>query len=97
MSRCRVGIVYWDATDNTIAVKLVVGDNPVTLQIGQETQAYVWNNTGVDIANGAAGYANGALAYRPTVALARANSILTSLVHGLSTMQWRHTLRPPRR
>jgi hypothetical protein len=82
----QIGIVYWDATDNTIAVKLVVGDNPVTLQIGQETQAYVWNNTGVDIANGAAGYANGALAYRPTVALARANSILTSLVHGLSTM-----------
>jgi len=80
------GRTYWDATDETLAISQVGGTSPVTQQVGQETQVWVWNNTGADWPNGAIVYPTGSVSYRPTGALAQANAIGTALARGITTM-----------
>lgn len=70
------GRLYWDATDGTLAVGMPGGN--VHLQIGQESILRAVNKTGSDLLNGQVVYINGAQGQRPTIALAKANSELTS-------------------
>lgn len=81
----REGLIAWDSVDGTIAVMLADGDTPVKLQVGQEQYIRIRNNTGSEIANGAAVYCVGSLSYRPTVALSQADAIGTSKVAGIAT------------
>ena len=77
-----VGKFYWDSTWKTGGLNLE-GDS--TLQLGQETLAYVYNGTGIPLLNGQAVYISGSFAGVPNVALAIATSYETSFVLGLVT------------
>jgi len=57
----------------------------ITLQIGQEQWIRVRNNSGVDIADGAAVYISGAISDNPTIELAKADNITTAHVIGIAT------------
>jgi hypothetical protein len=82
----RAGRLVWDNDDQTLAIMVADGGlEPVTLQTGQEQQFIIRNNTGSPIANGAAGFANGSISDRVTVALAQADDILTAGAQGLAT------------
>lgn len=76
------GLVYFDNEDRTLVVDL---PGAVSLQIGQEQHLYARNNTGVTIANGQIVYISGAIGNRPTVALARADAVGTSMVAAIAT------------
>ncbi len=60
-------------------------ESEVALQIGQETLIRVRNNSGATITNGQAVYFSGALTGVPTIALARADAITTTIVPGIAT------------
>jgi hypothetical protein len=80
------GRVYWDANDRTLALMQSNGGaDTVIQQIGQEIHVLVRNNTGADIPNGAVIYPSGSVGFRPTIALAQANSLLTSIAAGVTT------------
>lgn len=79
------GRVYWDDTDETLAISQNDGDTPVTLQIGQEMQVRVWNDTGSDIPNGAIVHPVGSVAYRPSAALSQADALSTARARGITT------------
>lgn len=81
----RQGQLWWDATDQTLRLDVGNGAQRVTLQIGQEQHVLVHNKTGVDWPDGIAGYADGAVGYRPTAALSKADNILTANVQGMAT------------
>lgn len=77
------GKLYWDATYKTLSLEQ---DDSVTLRIGQETQAFVYNDSGSDIVNGAVVYISGATAGGiPEISLAKADSETTSFVLGIVT------------
>jgi hypothetical protein len=77
------GKIYWDATWKTLSLNL---EDNVNLQLGQETQAYVYNGTGSAIDDGKVVYITGATAGGvPTIALAKADSEATSFVLGVVT------------
>ena len=71
-----VGKVLWNNQDGTLEFQLKGGN--VTLQIGEEQVIRVVNKTGVDIGDGVAVYLSGAQGQRPKVALAKADSDITS-------------------
>jgi hypothetical protein len=78
------GRLFYDA--GTFAMSYYNEEADVTVNIGQETMLRVRNNTGVDIANGAAVYINGSQgANLPTIALAQADALATSRCIGLAT------------
>lgn len=77
------GVIFYDNVEKTLAVYNNQSD--VTLQLGQELYIRANNNTGVDIANGAAVYISGALTGNPTVGLAQSNSASTSQVVAIAT------------
>lgn len=78
------GNVYWDQSNKTLIVE--TGTDDVTLQVGQESYVRVSNVTGATITNGKVVYINGSSGTRPTIALANANSQITSdSVIGLAT------------
>ena len=66
-----VGKLQWDPTHGCMQVGLVGGN--VNLQIGEETVAYVYNNTGSTITEGQVVRVVGSQGQRLTVALAQAN------------------------
>ena len=70
------GRLMWDATDGTLSLGLPGGN--VNLQIGQEQLLRVSNKTGADIPNGYVVYVNGAQGQRPTIALADADTEVSS-------------------
>lgn len=76
------GKMYWDAAAGTICAEL---EDSVTLQIGQESQVYVYNNTGGLLSDGYAVYVTGAYLGVPTIALAKADAFATSYVLGVIT------------
>lgn len=76
------GLMQWNDTDETLDLGMPDG---ITLQIGQDTQIKVRNNTGSTILNGKAVYVNGVLGNRPTIALAQGNSHLAGHVIGVTT------------
>jgi hypothetical protein len=80
------GRLYWDATDQTLAISQAGGTSPVTLQIGQEMQVLVWNDTGADFPNGAILHPVGSVAYRPSAALSQANTLANARARGIATM-----------
>lgn len=80
------GRLYWDATDRTLALSQNDGTSPVTLQIGQETQVLVWNDTGADFANGAVLHPEGSVAFRPSAVLSKADALSTARARGIATM-----------
>ena len=66
-----VGSIYWDTGDGTPSVVL---DTDVSLQLGQENVARVYNGTGSTIAKGKVVAVSGAQGQRPSVVLADADS-----------------------
>lgn len=71
-----VGKLGWDVNEHGLSV-LMTGGN-VNLQVGQETVLRVYNNTGSAMVDGQVVYCTGSQGQRLTVALALANSDLTS-------------------
>lgn len=76
------GLMQWNATDETL--NLGMPDN-ITLQLGQETQIKVRNNTGSTLSNGKPVYTTGMLGNRPTVGYAKGDVEVTSRLLGLLT------------
>lgn len=66
----EMGDFYWDTTNHTVSLHL---NDDVNLQIGQELQIYVRNNTNAIITNGSVVYQTGVIGGHPTIALAIAN------------------------
>jgi hypothetical protein len=77
------GRLQWNSADGTLEYGLPGGS--VNLQVGQEVIFLARNETGSTIPNGACVYINGATGSRPTIALAKADSVLTSAVAGVTT------------
>lgn len=71
-----VGRLHWDANERGPAVTMAGGN--VLLQIGQETVVNIFNNTGSALSDGQVVYCTGSQGQRLTVALARADSEVTS-------------------
>ena len=69
------GNTYWDESNQTLSTDLA---NNVRLQHGQEIHIVATNVTGSTISNGKCVYVSGASGDHPTVALAKADSLLTS-------------------
>lgn len=72
------GMLAWNNTDGTLEFQLKGGN--VTLQIGQEQNVRVRNNTANDMTDGQVVYSNGSTGTFKTVALAAANSEAASSV-----------------
>lgn len=70
------GQLHWNDDDKTLNIDTEV--NGTSIQVGQESVVRVTNKTGVVIPNGSVVYINGAQGNRPTVALADADSGLTT-------------------
>lgn len=79
------GKLFYSSTNN--ALSFYNSEPDITLQIGQESLIRVYNNSGGVISNGAIVYASGKenTEDRLTVALAQADSAVTSRVLGTST------------
>ncbi len=79
------GRFFYDTAEKTMAY--YNDHNGVTLNVGQEEWVRVYNATGSSIANGSAVYINGSNAASglPTVALAKADQLLTVDVIGIAT------------
>lgn len=71
-----IGEFGWDDGNGTVALGLKGGN--VTLQVGQETLARVYNDSGVALTDGQVVYISGAQGNRVAVKLANANSEATS-------------------
>lgn len=71
-----VGQLNWNTTDGTLDLGLAGG--AVTLQVGQESVFLGLNKTGTDIAEGSVVYITGAQGNRATIALAKADTNMTS-------------------
>lgn len=79
------GRLYWDQLEKTLSLMQLGGASQVIQQIGQEVQTYVRNESGVDIPDGSALYINGTAGNRPSVVMAKADGLFTSIVHCVST------------
>jgi len=79
------GRLFYHDTDEALAYYNDVSN--VTMQLGQESWIRVTNSTGSLISNGSAVYINGgdSVTNTPTIALAKADSINTSGVIGITT------------
>jgi hypothetical protein len=77
------GRLQWNAEDGTLEYGLPGGN--VVLQVGQEHVVKVVNKTGDDIPNGTPIYVIGAQGSRPKIAPAKADSIITTGVVGMTT------------
>ena len=71
------GQVHWDDNDKCLSYDTEVSGTRI--QIGQEQVVRCTNKTGVTIANGSAIYVTGSQGQRPTIALAKADDINTSI------------------
>lgn len=77
------GAIYWDEGNKSPSVNL---DADVTLQLGQEMLALVYNGTGSTITNGSVVAVSGAQGQRPSVVLADADSeALSAPTLGIAT------------
>lgn len=77
------GAMYWDSGNKTPSINL---DADVTLQLGQENVALVYNGTGATITNGSVVAVSGAQGQRPSVSLADADSeALSAPTLGIAT------------
>jgi hypothetical protein len=77
------GTMYWDEGNGTPSINI---DADVTLQLGQEMLALVYNGTGSTITNGSVVAVSGAQGQRPRVSLADADSeALSAPTLGIAT------------
>ena len=80
------GKMYYDATFKTVSVDI---SNNMIMQIGQEEHMYVYNNSGDIITAGRSVYTTGVyhtgVTNVPTIALAKADNVLTAFSLGLTT------------
>lgn len=80
----REGRIYYDNNAKTLTV---YSDTPMTsLNVGEELWVTALNNTGSIIPDGSIVYINGASGDLPTIALARADTYVTSRLVGVTTM-----------
>lgn len=79
-----VGQIYWDTSEGVPSVNLDT-TNGVTLSLGTESYVRVVNKTGVQVNDGQVVYINGAQGNRPTIALAKADTVGTSRIIGVAT------------
>lgn len=77
------GKAFYDSSAKTLVVYDDISGTATNL--GQELNLRARNNTGVTIANGSVVYISGATGQNPTIALARANSLSTSVTIGIAT------------
>lgn len=77
------GKLVYDTTNESLT--FYNNDANVALQVGQELWIPVRNISGSTIPNGSAVYVNGSSLGLPTIALAQANALSTSVVAGLTT------------
>lgn len=77
------GKLVYDTTNESLT--FYNSDANVALQVGQELWIPVRNISGSTIPNGSAVYVNGSSLGLPTIALAQANALSTSVVAGLTT------------
>ncbi len=77
------GKIFWDEAEGTLSVMTNV--DGVVVQVGEESQVLVRNDTGSTIPNGAAVYVNGIAGGRPSIALAQADDLTTLNVIGIAT------------
>lgn len=79
------GALYWNPTDQCLAVKNAESD--IELNVGQEAWVRVYNDSGGTISNGEVVYITGKedTENRPTIAKAQADSTDTGAVIGLAT------------
>jgi hypothetical protein len=77
------GRMQWNSDDGTAEIGMPGGN--VNLQIGQEQLIRVRNNSGTNILNGQAVYVSGSTGANIRVALAQANTAMSSHVIGLAT------------
>ena len=77
------GKVFYDSTAKTLVAYDDISGTSTNL--GQELNLRARNNTGVTIVNGSVVYISGATGQNPTIALARANSLSTSVTIGIAT------------
>lgn len=77
------GAMYWDEGNKSPSINL---DADVTLQVGQENVALVYNGSGATITNGSVVAVSGAQGQRPSVVLADADSeALSAPTLGIAT------------
>lgn len=76
------GDIFWDTTNHTASLNL---NSQVNLQLGQEVQIYVRNNTASVIPNGSIVYQTGVVGGHPTIALALANVEATTYPLAVAT------------
>lgn len=77
-SGAKVGRLRWNANDRSYQYDTLSDTTIISNNIGQSLYFIVRNNTGTPITKGKAVYVSGALGNRATIALARADSIVTS-------------------
>ena len=77
------GKVFYDSMAKTLVAYDDISGTSTNL--GQELNLRARNNTGVTIPNGSVVYISGATGQNPTIALARANSLSTSVTIGIAT------------
>jgi hypothetical protein len=70
------GAIHWNEDDKTLNIDTEVDDTQI--QVGQEVVIRATNKTGSTITNGSVVYVNGAQGQRPTIALADADSSISS-------------------
>lgn len=80
----NAGELSWNGTDKTLDLKL---ENGVTLQVGQESNIYVHNDTGATIPNGSVVYISGADATLPSVRLASNDDSSAKKTLGIATQE----------
>jgi hypothetical protein len=76
------GRLRWDETFHTLGIDIAEGS---TIQVGQETMCYVYNDTISNITQGQVVYITGANAGIPTIGLADATDVTKSFVLGVVT------------
>lgn len=77
----KEGRIHWDAVERTIEMDSISGNVDISQKIGQTIWVRVRNNTGSTILKGKAVYATGGIGNVTTVALAKADSLATSLTY----------------
>jgi hypothetical protein len=78
------GTLYFDVDENALSYKPITNNNDVTINIGQESLIRVYNDTGVQINNGQVLTITGATGGVPTVSLANASKLGTTVYDSLA-------------
>lgn len=78
------GTLYFDSTENALSYKPITNQNDVTVNLGQESLIKIYNNLGYQINNGQVLHITGSTGGIPTVALANASKLSTSITEGVA-------------